>query len=138
MRQTRKLRGGATPIQIRAYQTHSSKPRSSKPRSSKSGRQLSRKYRFPAADYFERIMAQIKEEAKDAEALKKLDREFRKAAALKRKQEIMAQIKEEAEDAEALKEMDREFRNQEKLERKKKKRETNNILAGLFSELKIK
>lgn len=134
MRQTRKLRGGATPIQIRANQTRSS---------SKSGRRLPRKmvkrrlYESQAAENMKRIMAQIKEEAEDAEALEILDREFRKAA-LKRKQEIMAQIKEEANDAEALEILDRKFRNQEKLERKKKKRETNNILDGLFSRLTIK
>jgi hypothetical protein len=98
MRQTRKLRGGATPSQIRANQTRSS---------SKSGRRLSRKrvkdlYGAPAAEYIQRIK------------------------------------KEAAEDAEALEEMDRKIRNEEKLERKKKKRETNKILAGLFSGLKIK
>lgn len=98
MRQTRKLRGGATPSQIRAGLRRSR---------SKSGRQPSRKmvkglYITPAAEYMERI----REEAE--------------------------------EDAEALKEMDRKIRIEEKLKRMEEKRKTNNILAGLFSGLKIK
>ena len=121
MRQTRKLRGGATPIQIRANQTRSS---------SKSGRRLPRKmvkrrlYESQAAENMKRIMKQIEKEAKgDAKALKKMERKLRN---------------EEAEDAEALEILDREFSKEEKLKRKKQKGETNNILDGLFSRLTIK
>ena len=83
MRQTRKLRGGATPSQIRANQTRSS---------SKSGRRLPRKmvkrrlYESQAAENMKRIMKQIEKEAKeDAEALEILDREFRNQEKLERK-----------------------------------------------------
>jgi phosphopantothenoylcysteine synthetase/decarboxylase len=142
MGQTRKLRGGATPIQIRAGQRQRI--------SSKSGRQISRKkvikalYGTPAAEYMGRIKKEAKE---DVKALKKMDRIIREEEEkLKRMEENMEQINEEGneedneaaeEDAAALNKMDREIREEEKEKKRKLKRETNKKLAQLFSGLRF-
>jgi len=73
-------------------------------------------YITPAAEYMERIMGQIEKEAAE-------DAKYEE---------------EEAELDKALKEMDRKFRKEAAASREKQKREINNILAGLFSGLKIK